>query len=237
MQKSKLSDVIYENSVVLECGDLPPKTDVIAYLIDLMALIRTQTRTPARYEELTLHLFMAIPLGYKRTDIVADTYKDASIKDPERSERGCSEVIIVRSGKSKIPQNFTKFLQNGENKTHVIELILSTLLEKRNEILLELRSEDIYVSTDGICHHVTRNNSSIIPELSSNVQEADAKLCLHRLHALATVENGYAILRNNPGDADINVMLIAKVIAESSRVILDIHKGKNRKAIKLSDVS
>ena len=99
-QKSKLSDVIYENSVVLECGDLPPKTDVIAYLVDLMALIRTQTRTPATYEELALQSFMAIPPDYKRNDTVADTYRDASIKDPERSKGGCSEAIIVRSGKS-----------------------------------------------------------------------------------------------------------------------------------------
>ena len=66
-QKSKLSDVIYENSVVLECVDLPPKTDVIAYLVNLMALIRTQTKTHATYEELALQLFMAeIPPGYKR---------------------------------------------------------------------------------------------------------------------------------------------------------------------------
>ena len=202
-----------------------------------MALIRTQTRTPATYEELALQLFMAIPPGYKRIDIVADAYRDTSIKDPERSKRGCSEAIIVRSGKSKIPQNSTKFLQNGENKTRLIELILSPLLEKRNEILLKLRSEEIYFSTDGICHYVTRNNTSIIPELSSNQEEADTKLCLHTLHPLATVENGYVIVRNHSGDVDINAMLIVKVIPEPSRVILDIHKGKHRKAIKLSDVS
>ena len=236
-QKSKLSNVIYENSVVLDCVDLPPKTSVIAYLVDLMALIRTQTRTPATYEELVLQLFMAMPPGYKRIDIVADTYRHASMKDPERSKRGRSEAIIVRSGKSNIPQNFTKFLQNGENKTHLIELILSTLLEKRNETLLKLRSEEICFSTDGICHHVTRNNNSVIPELSSNQEEADTKLCLHTLHALAAVENGYVIVRNHSGDVDINVILIAKVIPESSRVILDIHNGKHRKALKLSDVS
>ena len=45
------------------------------------------------------------------------------------------------------------------------------------------------------------------------------------------------IVRNHSGDVDINVILIAKVIPDSSRVILDIHKGKNRRAIKLSDVS
>ena len=110
-------------------------------------------------------------------------------------------------------------MQNGEKKTRLIELILSTLLEKRNEILLNLRSEEIYFSTDGICHHVTRNNSSIIPELCSNQEEADTKLCLHTLHVLAAVENGYVIVRNHSGDVDINVILIAKVIPESSRVI------------------
>ena len=57
---------------------------MIAYLVDLIALIRTQTRTPATYEELALPLFMAIPPGYKRIDTVAYTYRDASIKDPER---------------------------------------------------------------------------------------------------------------------------------------------------------
>ena len=43
------------------------------------------------------------------------------------------------------------------------------------------------------------------------------------------------IVRNHSGDVDINAILIAKVIPESSRVILDIHKSKHRKAIKLSD--
>ena len=76
-----------------------------------------------------------------------------------------------------------------------------------------------------VCHYVTRNNSSIIPELSSNQEEVDTKLCLHTLHPLATVENGYVIVRNHSGDVDINAMLIAKVIPEPSRVILDIHKG------------
>ena len=45
------------------------------------------------------------------------------------------------------------------------------------------------------------------------------------------------IVRNHSGDVDINVILIVKVIPKSSRVILDIHKGKQRKAIKLSDIS
>ena len=97
--------------------------------------------------------------------------------------------------------------------------------------------EEIYFSTDGICHYITRNNNSIIPELSTNQEEADTKLCLHTLHALATVENGYVIVRNHSGDVDVNAILVANVIPDSSRVILDIHKGKHRKAIKLSDVS
>ena len=45
------------------------------------------------------------------------------------------------------------------------------------------------------------------------------------------------IVRNHSREVDINVISIAKVIPESSRVILDIHNGKHRNAIKLSDVS
>ena len=107
-RRVKLRDVIYENSVALECGDLPPKTSVIAYLVDLMALIRTQTRTPATYEELALQLFMAIPPGYKQIDIVADTYRHASIKGPERSSEDAQKQLLC----DLESQRFLRILQS-----------------------------------------------------------------------------------------------------------------------------
>ena len=90
-------------------------------------------------------------------------------------------------------------------------ILIAKVIPESSRVILDIhdgkhrkaikRSEEIYFSTDGICHHVTRNNSSIIPELSSNQEEADTKFCLHTLHALAAVENGYVIVRNHSGDA------------------------------------
>ena len=125
-QKSKLMEIILNNSETLESDQMPPKDSVIAYVVDLMALVRVQSNIPVTYEELSLQLFKSIPQGYKRVDIVADTYRQQSIKDPECMKRGCSERVIVQSAKSRIPRNFSQFLQNGNNKMCLIELVLTT---------------------------------------------------------------------------------------------------------------
>ena len=92
-QKSKLMEIILNNSETLESNQMPPKDSVIAYVVDLMALVRVQSNIPVTYEELSLQLFKSIPQGYKRVDIVA--YRQQSIKDPERMKRGCSERFCV----------------------------------------------------------------------------------------------------------------------------------------------
>ena len=81
-----------------------------------MALVRTQTQISSTYEELTFQLLRSLPSGYQRIDIIADTYRSNSIKDPERLKRGCADKVVIRSAKSKIPRNFNDFLQNGEKK-------------------------------------------------------------------------------------------------------------------------
>ena len=68
-----------------------------------------------------------LPSGYKRVDIVVDTYQDISIKSTERSKRGSARKIIIRSEKSKIPRNFNEFLKNRENKARMIELIVKVI--------------------------------------------------------------------------------------------------------------
>ena len=218
---------------------MPPKDSVIAYVVDLMALVRVQSNIPVTYKELSLQLFKSIPQGYKRVDIVADTYRQQSIKDPECMKRGCSERVIVQSAKSRIPRNFSQFLQNGNNKTRLIELVLSTLLQEKDEILHSLKSEKIYFSADGKCHYITKHENSVVNELSSNQEEADTKICLHAKHALGTENDGHVIIRNHSGNVDINVILLSKINSEeeASRVILDTNKGKNRKVIHLSDVN
>ena len=127
-------------------------------------------------------------------------------------------------------------MQNGENKTRLIDLILTVILERKLEVLSSLNSEEIYFSTDGQYHKINRDDVINVPELSSNQEEADTKLCLHARHALNSADRGTVIVRNHSGDVDINVILTAKTIDTPERVILDFNKGKYRKLLRLSDI-
>ena len=65
----------------------------------------------------------SIPVGYKRVDIVTDTYQEFSIKNIESENRGEPSKVLVKSLRSKMPRDFQSFLMNVENKTRMVELI------------------------------------------------------------------------------------------------------------------
>ena len=62
-----------------------------------MAAVRTLLHIPDTFENLTWKLLNAIPVGYKRIDIVADAYKTDSLKFSERIQRGISSNVTIRS--------------------------------------------------------------------------------------------------------------------------------------------
>ena len=95
-----------------------------------MALIRALPGVCDTYEELAQKVFDALPVGYQRIDIVADTYIEKSLKNSERTKRGCSKRVLMHSPESKVPCNFADFLQNIGNKTRLIELIKNELVKK-----------------------------------------------------------------------------------------------------------
>ena len=76
--KSKLNDILMKRAKTT--SELPSKTGVSVFIVDLMALIQTMTKIPDTYEELAVHLLKIIPSGYRRVDIVADSYIKHSIK-------------------------------------------------------------------------------------------------------------------------------------------------------------
>ena len=134
--KSKLMEVIFaEQKIKVE----DPKNVSIqkaesTLIIDLMAALRSFRPLPETYEELFWNLLSTFPKHYYRVDIVADTYRSVSIKGGEREKRGCSERIIVKSAKSKMPREFITFLQNGDNKTLLINLMCQYVMENSQQV-------------------------------------------------------------------------------------------------------
>ena len=236
--KSKLNEIIMKKSTLIDHEtEMPTRNDVSAYIVDLIALVRTQCITPLTYEDLALQVIGAIPKGYKRVDIVADTYRSKSIKDPEHFKCGCTDSVIVNSVVSHLPHNFNDFLKNGDNKTRLTELILDVLVQRRNEVLEILKTAELYYSMDNKCYLITNPGIVTVEDLSSNQEEADTKVVLHASHAVNAQPNKTVIVRNYSGDIDITVIMLSLIIDHCERVILDFNKGKDRKAVQLSDIN
>ena len=75
-------------TVLSYCEEVPttltvPMDNVSAYMVDLMAMVRTTQGVPDTYEESARCLFLMLPVGYSRIDIVADMYQKISLKDQE----------------------------------------------------------------------------------------------------------------------------------------------------------
>ena len=64
---------------------------------------------PDSYEELAIKLLNSIPKGYRRVDIIADTYRQTSIKSSERNKRGTSTKVTIKSIKTKVPRDLNSF--------------------------------------------------------------------------------------------------------------------------------
>ena len=214
----------------------PKKHDVIAYILDLMAMIRARPCTPATFRDLVFVIIDMIPSGFQRIDIVADTYREDSIKDPERIGRGMGEKVLVKSSQTSLPRNFEEFLKNGENKKRLIEIFKDVLIDEREFILEQLNCEVLYYSMDNICFAFKMDGVEQCPELSSNQEEADTKMIMHCVNALDSNDHGNVVIRSHSGDTDINVLATSLILNNAGRTFVDYNTGDYREVLCLGDV-
>ena len=201
-----------------------------------MALYRTILPIPVTYAELVKILVDRLPKGYRRIDIVADTYREKSLKNNERDRRGVSNKVIVRSALSKIPRNFSDFLKNGDNKTRLIELIKDEFVKHSHDYLQLLSSEVIYFSIDGLFLQIKQERVIEASQLSSNQEEADTKVLLHTNHVLHENIDQNVVLRSPSGDIDLNILCIAMFPLQAERIWIGYGTGDNRKVLKLNSI-
>ena len=84
--KSKLANIIISNTFTTDISK-----QETAYIIDVMAYIRTMVNLPDTYERLAWQFLSSIPKGFSRINLVADSYFNNSIKDAERIKSGTSK--------------------------------------------------------------------------------------------------------------------------------------------------
>ena len=233
-QKSKLLEIFTVSNTNVEVSAETTSTLIVDFIAQLRVSL---TGASGTFEDLIKKFYGSIGNSYRRIDIVADTYRDVSIKSSERSKRGESTKIIIGSVQSKLPADMGKFMLNNENKCSLINMVMDYTSTNKKALLRKLKCQMIYFSTDGETRLFTADSDRIVPELTSDQEEADTKLILHLAHALDKMDKKI-ILRSPSSDTDIVVLAVALITEDlQQRVIYDSGSGKNRKRMLLSDFS
>ena len=118
------------------------------------------------------------------------------------------------------------FVQNSNNKTHLIQLIGEVLVQSREKVWNILKADKLYYSVDGICQLISCQGIEMVGDLSSNQEEADTKVVYCASHALNAQPDKTVIVRNYTGNVDITIIMLSLIIDHSERVIPDSNKGK-----------
>lgn len=232
--KSKLLKAIHPEDTDVPLPDMETVSD---YIVDLMALVRTQTAIPKTFAEFFWKLIISIPRGYKSVHIVADSYREVSMKNAERTNRGNGSKIFVKSPVSNIPRDFQQFLKNGENKMRLIDLFFMFIEDNKLQVLNDRKCTRMVLSKDGLCTVVSQQQSIEDPNLTSNQEEADTKVILHCEKSLSSNNGANVILSSLSGDTDIIVIAVALLRPYRERVFIESGSGKNKHRFWLKDIS
>ena len=155
---------------------------------------------PKIFEGLIIRFVESLPKCYSRVDLFADWYRDFSVKAGEREKE---------KWKIMLPRDMRKFYSNGENKNRLIHLTFDFMKEYPSRSLSLLTCNVIFLSGRGIiCDMLSEERITFYEDLSSDQEEA--KLVLHALHALQTI-NGNVFIWSLFGDTDIIVIDIGLI--------------------------
>ena len=120
---------------------------------------------PSTYEEFVRLFVSTLRKGFKRVDIVVDTYRTNLIKGEEIISRVSSHRVITESSKSSLPHDSFKFFKNGENKTRVTEIESEVLRNNFSKVLAKWRCSIVYISQEDANYCITETGVTINEEL------------------------------------------------------------------------
>lgn len=139
-----------------------------------------------------------------RIDVIFDVYKETSIKDVERANRGASTGPQFRNiSAGQIIQQWKKLLCSPSNKASLIKFLVNEW--KGSNLRNKLEEKVMYVTCEQLCFKLTKDKWEEVAELKSSQEEADTRLLLHALHA---AQLGYKSVVITAEDTDVTVLCL-----------------------------
>ena len=183
--------------------------DQSACIVDAMSIIQKLDGNGKTFQDLAKSaLNMVIREGgdnCDRVDIVFDVYRESSIKDTERVNRGTGSGVRFNniSAGHRIKQ-WRSFLSEAHNNTMLIEFIPEEW--KSNDSKAVIGNKTLYVTRGEKCWKITRCETSLVDELQSSQEEADTRILLPAKHAS---DQGYKSVVVVSEDTGVDVLCIA----------------------------
>ena len=140
-----------------------------------------------------------------RIDVVFDDYREESIKNAERENRGEGSGSEYRNIQAdhKIKQ-WRKFLRSSKNKQAFIVFVTNEW--KKDKYMEKLSGKTLVVTCGNSCYQLSSGVVQPISELESTQEEADTRMLLHSLHAARSRFASVVIVSE---DTDVLVLLLA----------------------------
>ena len=122
-----------------------------------------------------------------RVDLVFDTYINGSVKDSDRVHRAKAKPIDLTSIDRDTPLPIvmdTFWSSNGnKEKLHRFLIHFVTFELSLKWPFVQFVLSGVAGETPSACHMVKMGKVNYIPELDSDIEEADIRLIVHALHA------------------------------------------------------
>lgn len=139
-----------------------------------------------------------------RVDVVFDVYRETSIKNAERCNRGSTtgtQWKNIAPGHNIL--QWRKFLNNPQNKTSLIKFLVEQWKLPTNRS--KLQDKVLYVTCEELCYKLTKEDFEEVDALKTSQEEADTRLFLHATHAS---ENGYRSIVISSEDTDVMILCL-----------------------------
>ena len=136
--------------------------------------------------------------GVKRVDVVWDSYKQDSLKESTRRNRGTGTPLHMTE-QTSVPQNWGNFLRVDSNKKALFSFLasaLQTVVVPDGKILLTTHDEEVKSKPP--------SDVSLIQPCTH--EEADSRMVLHAWHSY---QQGYRSIIIHATDTDVVVITIA----------------------------
>ena len=181
-----------------------------ACIIDGMALLQKVNGNQKTFAVLSQHVLSLIigeSRDCSRVDMVFDVYREGSIKDAERINRGSADSTQFKNiAPGHSVQQWRTFLKGSENKKNLMQFFVNDWKQPKHSA--SVGPKQLYVTCEEDCFVITENGCNEVRELKSSQEEADTRLLLHALHAST---NGFGSVIVVSKDTDVTVLFLANV--------------------------